>query len=685
MPTNTLTSLAILRVQVNHNGDYLTYLEPFILQVLADCGASVVTTNYVTDSLERRFGITIPDRPVELVLRRFARQKILTRGNNEFRITGAIPDPQLTSKQADAQRHIRSVITGIQRFSSHSVHPMEDEEEIVEAVCAFLSEFDVSCLRSYLRGTAIPEAVDASSTDKTLVSNYVQSIHLNEPERFNSFLVLVQGHMLANALVCTDLENTPKSFSGVTFYLDTPLLIRRLGLEGETKREAAAELIALLRNLGGSVAAFSHSREELGNVIQGAATYLESTEGRGAIIQEARRAGTTRSDLILLAETADEKLAEAHIAVLSTPGYTQRIQIDEAAFEQVLIDEVSYFNPRAKEYDVNSVRSIYVQRNKKHVPSLEKSHAVFVTSNSAFAKAAWQYGQQYAPSQAASTVITDFTLANLAWLKAPMGGPAVPTTQLMSFCYAALQPSRELLGKYLNEIEKLEEQETFPERDLQLLRSSPLVSNELMNLTMGDDELLTEETVTEILERVTGEIKREETDRADQLEIERLNAQQALEEETGRSEQLERERLKAERALEEQSERSEQLERERSTTLEALEVQRVQNNRIVSNLYWDCQKKAKRQARGIVLALSVLLIAVIVVSQLQITGLPPEARWPITGIAIVLMVANTLFGLTMKGIYPWIENTLHRKDFQRQSRTLGIDIEDVGAIPEVAS
>ena len=678
MPTNTLTSLAILRVQVNHNGDYLTYLEPFILQVLTDCVANVVTSNYVKDSLEQRFGIAIPDRPVELVLRRIARQKVLTRGSNEFRITGTIPDPQLTSKQAEAQRHIRSVITGIRRFSMDSVHPMEKEEEIVEAVCAFLSEFDVSCLRSYLRGTAIPEAVDASSTDKTLVSNYVQSIHLNEPERFNSFLVLVQGHMLANALVCTDLENVPKSFGGVIFYLDTPLLVRILGLEGETKQQAASELIDLLRNLGGSVAAFAHSREELGNVIQGAATYLESPEGRGAIIQEARRAGITRSDLILLAETADEHLAEAHIEVLPTPGYIQRVQIDEAAFEQVLVDEVSYFNPRAKEYDVNSVRSIYVQRNRKHVPSLEKSHAVLVTSNSAFAKAAWQYGQRYAPSQAASTVITDFTLANLAWLKAPMGGPAVPTTQLMSFCYAALQPSRELLGKYLNEIEKLEEQGVILERDLQLLRSSPLVSNELMNLTLGDDELLTEETVTEILERVTDEIKREEGDRADQLEIERSNAQQALEEETERSELLVRERLITEKALEEQSERSERLEREKYTTQQALDIQVGQNHRIISNLYWDCQRRAKRQAKGIILALSVVLIVVIVVSQLQITGLPSGARWPITSIAIVLMIVNTLFGLTMKGIYPWIENTLQRKAFQRQSRTLEIDIEKVG-------
>ena len=461
----------------------------------------------------------------------------------------------------------------------------------------------------------------------------------------------------------------------MTFFLDTPLLVRRLGLEGGTKQQAASELIVLLRNLGGSVAAFSHSREELGNVIQGAANYLESPEGRGEIIQEARRAGTTRSDLILLAETADEKLAEAHIEVLPTPAYTQRIQIDEAAFEQVLVDEVSYFNPRAKEYDVNSVRSIYVRRNSKHVPSLEKSHAVLVTSNSAFAKAAWQYGQQYAPSQAASTVITDFTLANLAWLKAPMGGPAVPSTQLMSFCYAALQPSRELLGKYLNEIEKLEVRGAIPERDLQLLRSSPLVSNELMNLTLGDDELLTEETVTEILERVTDEIKREEADRADQLEIERSTVQQALEEETGRSEQLEKERLMAEQALREESERSHLLERERLTTQQALEEQVQQNNRVRSNLYWKCRKNAKFCALGITLLVSIFPIAIIAVSQLEPAGLPPWGRWSITGVAIAITAAN-LYGLTMKGAYPWIENILRTKFVQRQAKALGIDLEE---------
>ena len=316
------------------------------------------------------------------------------------------------------------------------------------------------------------------------------------------------------------------------------------------------------------------------------------------------------------------------------------------------------FQPDDQELDVNSVRSIFVKRTKKNISSLEKSHAVLVTTNTAFAKAAWQYGQQYAPSQTVSTVITDFTLANVAWLKAPLGGLAIPRTQLMAFSYAAFQPSRELLGRYLNEIEKLENEGRISERDLQLLRSSPLVPKELMNLTLGDDELVTEETVTQILERVTDEIKAEEADRTEQSERDRLAAQQAFEEETGRTEQLRREKL---------------------TTQQALEEQIKQKDRILSQLHFDCRKRAKFWARVISLVVSLVLIAIITVSQLEITGLPPWGRWSITSIAIVLTVAS-LYGMTMKETFPWIERTLRTKFVNSQAKTLEVNLEKYGTI-----
>ena len=186
-----------------------------------------------------------------------------------------------------------------------------------------------------------------------------------------------------------------------------------------------------------------------------------------------------------------------------------------------------------------------------------------------------------------------------------------------------------------------------------------MVSNELMNLTLGDDELLTEETVTEILERVTGEIKKEETDRAEQSERNRLTAQQALEAAAGRSERLERDRV---------------------TTQQALENQIEQNNKIGASLYWECKNKAKLWARGISLALAVILLIIIAASSLESGGLPPGARWSIVGILAVLTAANLLYGLTVKGVYNWIEANLRTQFVKRQAETLGVDLEEYGTI-----
>ena len=64
----------------------------------------------------------------------------------------------------------------------------------------------------------------------------------------------------------------------------------------------------------------------------------------------------------MVAGQIDDRLKNARIEVLETPPYVSDVQIDEAAFEGALDDEVTYLNPRAREYDINSVRSVYVLR-----------------------------------------------------------------------------------------------------------------------------------------------------------------------------------------------------------------------------------------------------------------------------------------------------------------------------------
>ena len=634
MSQNTLTSLAILKVNVDHGKDYLDYLRPFILDVLVREKPEPITDRVVSELIAQHFGLVIPERVVEIVLRRIARRRYIERSHGMYRVTRTIPDPRIVSKMVEAERHIMAVVRGLQEFSHGRIDTITTDEGAVSAICAFLAEFDVTCLRAYLRGTAIPDVHDTHKRDIVLVSEYVQHLSRNAPVRFKSLNVLVQGHMLANALMCPDLRDAPKNYKHVTFYLDTPLLVRALGAEGEAKQAAVRDLISLVTRLGGRVAAFLHSREELQRVLQGAASFLERRDGRGAIVLEARRRGTTKSDLLLLAESVDDNLSNADIEVDATPKYTEELQIDETIFEQVLDDEVSYYNPRAKLYDINSVRSIFVARGSIAAPSLEKSKAVVVTSNSGFAKAAWEYGQRYESSRSVSSVITDFSLANMAWLKAPMEESSVPTTQLLAFSYAALEPSSGLLDKYLNEIDRLETHGRISARDHQLLRSSPHVYRELMHMTLGEESALTEETISETLQRVSSEIVKEESEK---LSLEQQDHQE---------------------------------------TRDALGREEVLNQRIVSGLYGRCRRKADRWA-WVVSGLLVTLLAVGVSAGVgRYPGIPIAAALVIGGsVALGIMtLMNLVLGSTVKGLHNWLGAKFLKRSIERERNALGVDI-----------
>lgn len=94
------------------------------------------------------------------------------------------------------------------------------------------------------------------------------------------------------------------------------------------------------------------------------------------------------------------------------------------------------------------MRSIYVQRRGKSADTLENSLAVLVTNNSKLAQMAYEY-EKSNEGLGVSSVITDFSLANMAWLKGPMKASLLPKVEVIAFAYAALQPTKTLLDKYL--------------------------------------------------------------------------------------------------------------------------------------------------------------------------------------------------------------------------------------------
>ncbi len=610
--TSTLTSLAILKVTIDQGGDYLNHLKPFILDILVTEKPDIVKAQQIHDSILKKYGLDIPDRSIQLVLKRITRDHPIKKDEGVYKITGSLPASNIAAKKSEAKRHIQAIISGLIDFSKSTVSPIDSNERAEKALLFFLSKFNIPCLKAYLRGTAIPDIQESYTGDIVLVSKYVIKLQKTSPERFESFMILMQGHMFANALTCPDLEQTPETYKGVTFYFDTPLLLQLLGLDIEHKRDAVKRLIDLLLKLNGKVAVFSHLKDELKGVIETAAEYLEHPRGAGSIIREARYSGRTKSDLLLIAQQIDDKLSEFHIKIEQTPQYERSFQIDETAFDSVLEDEMPQHKQRAKENDINSVRSIYILRKGIAPDTVERSKAVLVSSNSAFAKAAHRYGRKHEELRQVSSVITSFSLANMAWLKTPMGAIDLPKMEVLAFSYAALRPSTEILNKCLNEIERLEKEGKITAKDHQLLRSK-LANDELMNLTHGDVSALDKETVTETLTRITREIKKEE--------FEKLKAEQKAHE----------------------------------TTQKRLDKLQKQNDDIKNKLYWSCKKKANRCFWALTVFFILLQAAGVTFFRLW-----SSSSWVITYILAVLFVTLDIFVLKNPKIQKKIKGYLFK-------------------------
>ncbi len=638
----TLTSLAILKVDLDERRDYLGYLESFVLQVLNVHRPNPVVADAVSELLREDFGLNVPSRGTQLVLRRLARKGHLRKEHNLFHIETALPQVNFGGKQVAARRDIESVYSSLREFAAQ--HQLNwSDREIAEALITFLGQFGVEFLRAYIFKTALPRFAESGPRDIYIVSKFVRNLYETRDPVFDCMSVLVKGHMLANALVCPDLESLDKKFGSLTIYLDTPLVLNLFGLQGEQNKSATAELLYLVRQLRGTIAVFEHTVDEVRRVLSYVEKNFDNHRADGEVLREARKIGIRRSDLILLKEGIHEELGRLNLVVKPTPAYKEKYQVSEADLQGAIESQITYKNPNALVFDINSVRSIYVLREGATPRRLEDAVAVFVTPNALLARAAFEVGQKHTSTKEVSSVITDYSLANIAWLKAPLGAPELPTKEMLAACYAAMEPSAPLWSRYLGEIDLLSETGKISPEDHAILRASPIAIEELMNLTLGDEEALTSGSIQTIIGRVKESLVKEKDEA---LEVER-------------SEKI---RITSERdRVQKQVERAKQ------------------------NLYWQTETTAKWVVFAIELTF-LLLLGLSAVAPALADTLKPASKFGLGLINVgaifgaTWLIASGYYGVSVKQLLPQIRMKIHVFLYRRSVRKLGWEHDKVGSV-----
>ena len=536
------------------------------------------------------------------LLRRLTKQGFLKKEGETFEVKKELPTIDFECKRNLASSDIERVYISLKNYVKEEFNQEWNDEKISDTILAFLSKFGIDYLRAYVFQTALPEIPKTAPKEQFIVSKFISNLYDQRNPLFECVSVLVKGHMYANALVCPDLESLQKKFNSLTFYMDTPLVLNLLEMQRTEETEASKELIYLIKKLKGKIAIFEHTALEIKNILNSAERNIENPNADGAVLKEIRKIGIKRSDIILIKENLEEKLAEISIRIHKTPPYKFDFQISEDELKSAIEGELSYRNPDALKFDINSIRSIYVLREGKIPKRLEDAGAVFVTQNDALAKAAFKLGQNHNSTREVSSTITDFSLANIAWLKAPLGAPDLPTKELLASCYAAMEPSRQLWHKYIYEIDNIKSRGGISADDHALLRVSPIAENELMNLTLGEENALTGDSIRAILDRVKSSLT---------IEKDMIISE----------EQSKYENLCAERDL-----------------------IKVQNEIIGSNIYWLSNKISKFLSISVEILCVILLISTIFVATFVANPFAFNSK-VITFIVICFFCLAVIFGL----------------------------------------
>jgi hypothetical protein len=505
--SQALSSLAILKEDIDSNRrDYLDYLAAFVKHVIAKERPTLINDESIETLLLKDFGLRFPRKGIQLVLSRLVRNGDLTLSERTLSLKengdGAVK--LLEERRGQAMIGITTLTTELQNFAKNLGIEWSPDQALA-ALTSFLAQFAITYLRAYIFETALPEfSSEGSVTERYVVGKFIKTASTSDHKLFESVIVLVKGQMYANALLCPDLQGVGKNFKSVKFFLDTPLVLGVLGLHGDYASHEIRELMTLVKRLDGVVYVFSHLVAEVVGVITYAARNIDRSTANGRVIKNCRIAGLRASDLFVMANTVEQKLTEQNLMLFPTPNYEHAVQISEVEFQGALEEEIAYRTDQAVYNDINSVRSVYALRGNIIPVRLEDAVAVLVTSNSALARTAFEFGKNHNSTKEVSSVIKNFALANIAWLKSPLDAPDLPVSETLAACYAALEPSTHVWGKYLSKLEELDAKGDISSEEHAILRSSPIVAEEIMDMSVREDASVAFSggNIREILDRI---------------------------------------------------------------------------------------------------------------------------------------------------------------------------------------
>lgn len=533
MKKNAIISLAMLyALWQAKRGDLLDLIRPFVVYAIGKTTnvGDAVDIDGICRYMESEFGYqSFQSAVIVRILRRETSEaikqdnRIIQKRNHQFILIAPLSKQieMFASKRSVCKEHSDAVTKALADYLSQNCAYKRGNYTTSEAEEFLLSFFERQGGSIVLSTDNLHQLSYKSSEIDFFIGKFILEQEEKKSLLMDYIVELVKGYFVTTALYL-QAENpdvTRASFSNVTFYLDTRLLLAFLGFKTAQENNSVQTMVNSLQSHGAKIACFDYNIGEVESILEAYKQAIVSPHKRPSTItlEFFDEYGASYTHVDAAQKMFPRKLRSAGIDSISFEkakadnGVMEKISglLNAEEFRSILLQMKPSYNTSSLPDDAEAINTVSRIRQGKRLPNIEKCKAVFVTSNPLLVAATKQLLKQNQIDLGFPLAITGNDLCVIAWLKDFEQNNNLPKMRLLENVLAAITPTKELMDFYFENLDYLEKQGEITEEEAALLRVDQFAKKELMELTKGENENLNTAVINTIREKIKAESRNE--------------------------------------------------------------------------------------------------------------------------------------------------------------------------------
>jgi hypothetical protein len=340
----------------------------------------------VKEKFKSEFSINPPEPALQTILTRAKKRGYIRLSNFQYyKIPNKLNEviENSNSKRTEIQVSLNVLLVAFKNFAKarHNTIISDNEAEL------FLYKYiatNISAFVEYLSGNGFNVTTKIKNKDY-LTASFIAYLNKEKQEKLSYLNNIVKGTLLANYITFADKITSKSSFSNITIYLDSPILLGLLGYSGSVQKRSLSEFLDLLLALKINVCAFDITIDEVERIFgawKDGLAKKEYEKFKPKTLELLRAKGLDAIALETEISLVESKIEQLGIIVRKNFSINKKYQCNEIELENNLRSLWSNGGVGKNfRHDITCISRIHNSREGNQIKSFDEKFSIFVTLN----------------------------------------------------------------------------------------------------------------------------------------------------------------------------------------------------------------------------------------------------------------------------------------------------------------